>query len=325
MAEGRPEARPRTGESRQRLTRVVLAALLIVAVVAGLRGEVRPLNFHSLPRSHDVAVGLALEAVLAALMAALVIRRRRAPDAALLVVRLRGLIGTALAIGLLGIPVLLLLANLPKSRGQRHPNPFHRPGNGRLPPLKAGSSFHLPIGGILTALLVIVIVAAVVICVIVLRRWTGYAAKVVLEPEDDDEEKLREAVESGRAALRELDDARAAIIACYLAMERSLATAGAARTVADTPDELLARAADAGLVRGDAAGRLTTLFYEARFSSHPLPAASKTKAQQALSELAASLAMLAAAGPSGAGPSGAGPSAAGPSGAGPSGAGKLAP
>jgi Domain of unknown function (DUF4129) len=301
MAEGRPEAGPRTGESRQPLARVVLAALLVVAVVAGLRGEVRPLSFRSLPRSHDAAVGLALEAVLAVLMAALVIRRRRAPDAALLVLRLRGLIGAALAIGLAGIPVLLLLANLPKPHGQRHPNPFQRPGHGRQPPLKAGSPLHLPIGGILTALLVIAIVAAIVICVIVLRRWTGYAAKAVLEPEDDDEEKLREAVESGRAALRELDDARAAIIACYLAMERSLASAGAARAVAETPDELLARAAGAGLVRGEAAGRLTALFYEARFSSHPLPASSKAEAQWALSELAASLGTPAAAGPAAAG------------------------
>jgi hypothetical protein len=300
MAEGRPEASPHAGQSRQQLARVVLAALLVVAVVAGLRGEVRPLSFRSLPRSHDAAVGLALEAVLAAEMAALVIRRRRAPDAALLVLRLRGLIGAALAIGLIGIPVLLLLANLPKPHGQRHPNPFQRPGHGRRLP-KAGPALHLPIVGILTTLLVIAIVAAIVVCVIVLRRWTGYAAKAVLEPEDDDEEKLREAVESGRAALRELDDARAAIIACYLAMERSLASAGAARTAAETPDELLARAARAGLVRGEAAGRLTALFYEARFSSHPLPASSKTEAQRALSELAASLGTPAAIGPAGAG------------------------
>src|ERR1035437_7264315 len=283
MAEGRPEASPHAGQSRQQLARVVLAALLVVAVGAGLRGEVRPLNFRSLPRSHDAAGGLALEAVLAAEMAALAIRRRRAPDAALLVLRLRGLIGAALAIGLIGIPVLLLLANLPKPHGQRHPNPFQRPGHGRRLP-KAGPALHLPIVGILTTLLVIAIVAAIVVCVIVLRRWTGYAAKDVPQPEDDEEEQLREAVESGRGALRGLDDARSAIIACYLAMERSLASAGAARTAAETPDELLARAARAGLVRGEAAGWLTALFYEARFSSHPLPASSKTEAQRALSE-----------------------------------------
>jgi hypothetical protein len=138
--------------------------------------------------------------------------------------------------------------------------------------------------------------------VIVLRRRPGARTDAVLDPGDDDEEeKLRAAVESGRAALRELGDARAAIIACYLAMERSLASAGAARDVAETPDELLSRAAAAGIVRGDAARRLTVLFYEARFSSHPLSSSSKTAAQQALSELAASLAAPAATAPAGPG------------------------
>ena len=42
-------------------------------------------------------------------------------------------------------------------------------------------------------------------------------------------------------------------------------------------------------VRGAAAGRLTALFYEARFSSRLMPESSKTAAQRALSELAASL------------------------------------
>ena len=58
---------------------------------------------------------------------------------------------------------------------------------------------------------------------------------------------LARAVES--VASRELDDARAAIIRRYLAMELTLAEAGAARAVAETPDELLARAAAAGRCR----------------------------------------------------------------------------
>ena len=99
-----------------------------------------------------------------------------------------------------------------------------------------------------------------------------------LELEDDDGESLRRAVESGRAALHEVDEARAAIIACYLAMERSLATAGTARAAAETPDELLARATGRGSLRRRAAARLTALFYEARFSTHPLPETAKASA-----------------------------------------------
>ena len=106
----------------------------------------------------------------------------------------------------------------------------------------------------------------------------------------EDSEDLREAVESGRSALLNIDDARAAIIACYLAMEASLAERGAARAIADTPDELLARAQATGIVRGTAAARLTALFYEARFSSHPLDRSQRDAAARALDELAAALA-----------------------------------
>jgi hypothetical protein len=75
-----------------------------------------------------------------------------------------------------------------------------------------------------------------------------------------------------------------------VAMETSLAEHGAARAVADTPDELLRRATASGIVRGTAAARLTTLFYEARFSSHPLVSGQRDAAGQALGELAALLA-----------------------------------
>jgi hypothetical protein len=45
-----------------------------------------------------------------------------------------------------------------------------------------------------------------------------------------------------------------------------------------------------GTVRGGAAGRLTTLFYEARFSTHPLGAGQREAASAALDELADELA-----------------------------------
>jgi hypothetical protein len=59
--------------------------------------------------------------------------------------------------------------------------------------------------------------------------------------------------------------------------------------VADTPDELLARAVAAGTVRGGAASRLTSLFYEARFSTHPLSEGKRDAASAALDELAREL------------------------------------
>ena len=137
-----------------------------------------------------------------------------------------------------------------------------RPGSGPAP--------HFPVTVLLYALLVAVLLAGVAVSIWWARRLRPPIALRAGEVIAEDPERLREAVESGRSALRTVDDARAAIIACYLAMETSLAERGTARGVADTPGELLTRATEAGLVRGTAAGRLTALFYEARFSSHPL-------------------------------------------------------
>ena len=139
-------------------------------------------------------------------------------------------------------------------------------------------------------LLVLALVAAVAISVWWASRLRRPSLPRQLGAAEADAEELLEAVESGRVALAELDDARAAIIACYVAMEQSLADQGAARGVADTPDELLARAVSAGIARGTAARRLTALFYEARFSSHPLGNRQRDDASAALDELAAELA-----------------------------------
>jgi hypothetical protein len=157
------------------------------------------------------------------------------------------------------------------------------PGSGA-----AHGTLHIPIGTILYTLLVIAIVAAVVVTIWWSTRLRRPAPPLVIE--DVSAEELREAVAQGQAALAAVDDARAAIIACYVAMEHGLADRGTARSAADTPDELLARAVAAGTVRGAAASRLTTLFYEARFSTHPLAGGQREAASAALAELAAELA-----------------------------------
>ena len=179
-----------------------------------------------------------------------------------------------------------------------------RPGTGpRLPaapsarptpPDRGRRPIHLPLAAVLYTLLGIVLLAAIVACVLLLRRRRP-ADRDALPPDDaslaeGERTELRAAVQSGQRALAELDDARAAIIACYLAMERSLAAAGADRTEADTPAEFLDRAAAAGLVRTAAAGQLTGLFYEARFSRHELTGTERSAAEHALRQLDADLA-----------------------------------
>jgi hypothetical protein len=104
--------------------------------------------------------------------------------------------------------------------------------------------------------------------------------------EPDREPGAVEALRSAAVALGQPADPRAAILACYAAMERRLADAGTSRRVADTPEELLDRAARSGLLVPEAARRLAALFREARFSTHPMTEEHRTDAQAALGAVA---------------------------------------
>jgi Domain of unknown function (DUF4129) len=292
MSQQHPARGGRRGEV-QAWVRPALAAGLLALVAAGLRNKVPAPSLDG-PFHHDgLLIGLLLEAVLAGLLMALAVRNSRAPRDALLAAQLRKLLTYVVGAGLVVIPATYLLS--------RHVRPLHP--RSTTPAKTKGYRLHLPppshstAGWFIVIIILGVLIAAVLVYFIAAlmrgRIWLGFRrgtpGTAIGLAEPDDESDLLEAVESGRSALRQFDDARAAIIACYVAMEQSLDRAGAARAVADTPDELLARAADQGLVHGDAAARLTALFYEARFSTHPMPFTKRDEAQQALGELAASL------------------------------------
>jgi hypothetical protein len=244
---------------------------------------------------HGIPLGAGLEVVLVALLAAVELRRRRSPVTAQPTAGLRGLLRGVLLIGVIAIPVLLAINEVSKVKPRRpravHLPPVRLPTRSAAPHQLAGHSGGASAAPVLYALLAIALLAAVVACVIALRRraravaWDDGDEMIDEEPE----QQLRRAVESGQAALGHIDDARLAIIACYLAMERSLAKAGAVRADAETPDELLDRAAQAGLVAGAEAAELTALFYEARFSSHAMPPAKREAASRALAALAQSI------------------------------------
>ncbi|MET7324614.1 DUF4129 domain-containing protein [Streptomyces sp. NPDC005549] len=140
-------------------------------------------------------------------------------------------------------------------------------------------------------------VAVVLVVVAVVRRLRRFGLRVPQRPDragtltgDDDARLLLSAVDSGRRALAGTgDDARAAVIACYAAMEDALAASGVPRRASDSPADLLTRAADAGFVPGPAAPRLTALFREARYSSHPMDGTHREAAAGALEEIASLL------------------------------------
>lgn len=144
--------------------------------------------------------------------------------------------------------------------------------------------------GLLAAVVVVVVTVAVV------RRLRRYGLRVPQRPapagppaEDDDARLLLSAVRSGRRALAGTGDARAAVIACYAAMEDALMASGVERQASDSPADLLTRAVAAGLAPGPAAPRLTALFREARYSSHPMDGSHREAAAVALEDIAALL------------------------------------
>jgi Domain of unknown function (DUF4129) len=292
-----PEPEPAAGAgltAQDWLVRLLPVALLIVVGLAGLRGAVGTLRWDGPLHQDAVVLGVVLEVVIVTLFVILLVRHGRGsqePTA----VKLRAVLLLVLGAGAIGAAVLMLAGlNLKGLRaGRRLPpigHPTATPSSSFRPHPGSGSAVHIPVTVLLYALLVVVLLAAVAVSIWWARRLRP---AIALRPGDviaEDPEQLREAVESGRSALRTVDDARAAIIACYLAMETTLAERGTARGAAGTPGELLTRATGAGLVRGSAAGQLTALFYEARFSSHPLGHRQRDAAERALDELAADLA-----------------------------------
>jgi uncharacterized protein DUF4129 len=324
---GTPDSSPTPGTGPRAVSGpwplVLPLALLIILGMAGLRGVVTRPRWDG-PLHHDgLAVGLALEVVFGILLV-ITIRRgsasRSAPTASEVAAKLRTVLIYALSAGMIAVAVFVLVGlhlHLFTQVATKPSRPAQLPTGKALPrgSQHGSTTFHVSAAALLYGLLIVVLLAALVLSVWWSRRFRlpGVRRKddglIAEDPED-----LREAVESGRSALRALDDARAAIIACYVAMETSLAERGAARAVADTPDELLARATRSGLVRGTAAARLTALFYEARFSSHPLGRGQRDAAERALDELAAALAESGPAGPTRAGTAGVGPTGAGPHG-----------
>ena len=294
--------------ARQQIARLLPLVLLVVLVIAGLRGTVSPPRWTGPLRADGVVIGVALEVVFGAVLIVISVRNAAARRAAERqpytgeykeiepAEALRFTLRYVLAMCMIAIGVVLISDLHLHFFIKPRPLPTHKTTGTQPPRLGGGGgggSFNLPLGPILYGLLIAVLIAAVVISVWWSSRLRRPAAPLVIEDVNTDE--LEEAVAQGRAALQAIDDARAAIIACYVAMERSLAERGTARDAADTPDELLSRAVAAGTVRGTAAGKLTGLFYEARFSTHAMSAGQRDAARAALDEISAELAAVAAA------------------------------
>ncbi|WP_433887682.1 DUF4129 domain-containing protein [Streptomyces sp. CA-111067] len=169
--------------------------------------------------------------------------------------------------------------------------PNHRPAH-------PDDGLHLSLPRILVTIAVVLLALAAVAAAVYLFRLLHrpppkpYGATYATLDEQD---VLADAVDSGQRALRDGDDARTAVIACYAAMEGSLAASGVARHASDSPQDLLERTTASGLLTGGHAAALTALFREARYSTHPMDDTHRERAAQALSGIAEQLAAARAA------------------------------
>jgi len=301
-ARGDPAYRwlPRPGGAAVRLAGVMIL-LILAALGTAARGVTRLSTTGMLavgadPVTFIAGAGFVAAAclVLACVLALLVRRRRRRPDDEFA----RGLepvapwwvraLVTLAALALIALPVAAIVVALRGRRGQRVAplRPF-TPVVPRLTgqvasPGQAGAAFLL--GAVAGVVAVAVLVATML--------WLRHRRRVSAAPHGRAAapSPLAAAVAAGTAALGATAGAREAIIACYAAMEASLATAGSPRRAADTPEELLNRAEGDGIIRTPAARRLTALFREARFSPHRLADAQRRAAQAALDDIGRDLA-----------------------------------
>ena len=172
MTAGHPvrERRP-PGRAGPALPRLLLIALLLAGVLVGLRGGFTAPGLHGPLRHDSVAVGAALEAMLAVLLAVLLVWDRQRPTGDFATRRLRVVLRALLLAGLAAIPIVLLaygpLRGPLPAEGHARPLPAQ---SLRASHAQHSSSAHLPLTGLLYTLLGLVLLAAIVACVLLLRR-----------------------------------------------------------------------------------------------------------------------------------------------------------
>lgn len=166
-------------------------------------------------------------------------------------------------------------------------HPAVPPGTEQDQPVLTGTGLILATAAAGT-LVAVAVTGLVVVTVNTQRRTRAQEPEEAVaaggEPPATDTDSLVKAAEMGLAAMNAAgQDARTAIIACYLAMERGLIYArGLAPLASDTPMEVLARAFEHGALHEASARELVALFEEARFSPHSMISWQRIRAEQLL-------------------------------------------
>ena len=188
--------------------------------------------------------------------------------------------GVLLALAALVTPFAVLLTRKPRQLGPRPPVAG--------PPKVSLGHAATSSGSNVWPLIIGMVIAIAVVVALTLPARRKRSARA--QPKDLTRlAALLASLAAGSEALSAGGEPRAAIIACYAAMERGFAAAGSAPAVADTPAEVLARATRAGLIRPGPAQTLTGLFRRARYSTHPMTSADSRVAADALTQMRSDL------------------------------------
>lgn len=293
---------PSSGDGRRLIRRS--GGLLALAVVLGMGVAAVGVRAAAGATLRDAgapaadAVGLALLFAFAAVGAAAKyhdhVRTTEAATAAQ--GRLRRATSVVLAASAVLVPFALLLLRRPGTARRRvvQSHAVQAPPPAQ-PPAKGHFSFDLR--AFLIVLLIVigalVLTGLIATAIRLLRKIPVVSPTASALPTGEsgaEDEALADALLAGRSVLAG-DDARAAIIACYAALEASLDQAGVIREHSDSPSDLLRRATSPDLPGDGAqhAATLTDLFREARFSTHPMTAWQLDAARNALDAVTAAL------------------------------------
>jgi hypothetical protein len=96
-------------------------------------------------------------------------------------------------------------------------------------------------------------------------------------------------VDAGIADLEDIEDPRAAVLACYERMQRAVAACGLGPQPSDTPRQLVRRVLEQRAVAAPSAERLAALFERARFSPYAIDEDMRAEALAALHDVRSQL------------------------------------
>jgi hypothetical protein len=124
----------------------------------------------------------------------------------------------------------------------------------------------------------------VVVAALATALVAGRRLRLTDESRDEQQAPLVDALDASIDALERDGDPRAAVIAAYARLLEGFERSGIGRRPAETPLEHLRRGLAALPMRPEPAERLTALFLEARFSTHPIGPAERDEARASLQD-----------------------------------------